>query len=408
MKKVVLSILFIALLAFQSIAFAESREVQNLPLNEREKVQLEYESLYLDAILDITTKYFGDFEGFNEFGEIYINNDKDFHFVIAISEENDQITSFINEIKTVVPEYLLLIQKVKYSKNALIAIQNDILNRTREGHYGLSKSNVEISSSVKDQKVILLVDQTPTTLSFFSAFPEYEGLLELQIGNVNEPAKARDDAFTEMGGGLKVSLSCSTTATATKDTREFLITAGHCIKNIGATVSQGGTNIGKEHYTVYGDGGTDVGLILLTNTSKKIGNQYYYGDVANAEYDKRYTTTAAVLTGQLICKSGYKSGVTCGTVNDTSSSVSYGSITLSNMIKVYKDGGGFILGGDSGGTVFNAYTTTHLVGIVSGRNTSGTPEGTWGYVTKIGPALTAAGSVTLYTSNTTKVVNPDQ
>ncbi|GIO31685.1 hypothetical protein J2TS6_28260 [Paenibacillus albilobatus] len=267
-----------------------------------------------------------------------------------------------------------------------------------------------ISSSVKDQKVILSTEQAGAKVSDFSSlFPEYNGLIEIQAGGINEPAKARTDAFTEMGGGIQISTggTCSSNSTATKDTREFLITAGHCITSTGSTVSQGGTNIGTQHFSAYADGGTDVGLVLLTNTNKKIGNKYYYNNVSNAEYDKKYTTTSTALTGELICKSGVTSNVTCGTVNDTNASVSYGSITLSNMIRVYKDGGGFILGGDSGGTVFNAYTTTQLVGIVSGRNTSGSPEGTWGYVTKISPALTAAGAVSLYTSDTTKVVDPN-
>lgn len=141
---------------------------------------------------------------------------------------------------------------------------------------------------------------------------------------------------------------------------------------------------------------------MLTNTNKKIGNKYYYTDTANAEYSNNYTSTSTPLNGQLICKSGNTTNVTCGTVKDTSATVTYGTISLSNMIKVYKEGGGFILGGDSGGTVFDAYTTTKLIGIVSGQ----ADNGTWGYVTKIGTALSNGGNVTLYTSSTTKTVDP--
>lgn len=58
-------------------------------------------------------------------------------------------------------------------------------------------------------------------------------------------------------------------------------------------------------------GGIDVGLILLTNTNKKYGNKFYYNPVANAEYDKKYIDTGAALNGQLICKSGKITNVTC-------------------------------------------------------------------------------------------------
>ncbi|MDG0792235.1 S1 family peptidase [Cohnella ginsengisoli] len=225
-----------------------------------------------------------------------------------------------------------------------------------------------------------------------------------------EPALARTANFTTMGGGIAIDNSnCSTAFTATKDTKEFLVTAGHCVTSIGSAAKQNTTNVGTQHLSAYGDYGTDVGLILLTDTSRSIGNGYYYNGLANGEYDKNYTTTTTVINGQLICKSGIKTSVTCGSVTNTSATVTYGTIHLTGMIQAKKDDGGLVLGGDSGGVVFNPYNYGQLIGIVSGRSlaTSTLPEGYYGYFTKVGNALANGGAVTLYTSSSTKAVNPN-
>lgn len=231
MKKVILSTLII-LLTLQPLIYAKG-ENGNSPVNnqmeishlltEHEKVQLEYEKRYLDIIFDITEKYFNDTEGFNQYGEIYIDNEKEFKFVIAVAKTNKKVDSFINEIKGEIPENLLSIQKIQYSKNDLIAIQQDILNKLRKGNPVISRENVGISSSVKEQKVILTVEQNEESLnseySASSLFPEYKELLKIQKGGASKPAKLRTDTFTEIGGGINITTgsSCSTAAIATKE-----------------------------------------------------------------------------------------------------------------------------------------------------------------------------------------------
>lgn len=419
-RKIALLTLMIAFM-FQTVVFAEYEDeefihVSNnsetfLSLDDKQKKQLEFEKAYLDSILSTTNKYFGSPEGFDEYGEIYIENNEKPHLVIAIAYENMQVNNFIEEMKSALPEDLISIRKVNYSKNDLLKVQDELVQLIDSGNTE-SLEGYTIIPSTKDQKVILSVPNKNTisiNTNNNSLITKYSDLIEVQEGSLNIPAKSRSDAFIEMGGGIRISVGCSTGATATKDTREFLITAGHCIKNIGSTVSQGGTNIGTQHLSGYYNGGTDVGLILLTNTNKRIGNKYYYNEIANAEYDEKYTSASTALTGQLLCKTGITTGVTCGTVTSTSATSQYDGIALSNLIQIYKEGGGVILGGDSGGTVFNAYNRWQIVGLVQARNSgnSGTPEGTWGYVTKILPALSAGGGVSLYTSDTPKAVNPN-
>ncbi|MFD0588936.1 S1 family peptidase [Paenibacillus sp. GCM10027627] len=420
MKKMWVTVILIALMVFQTTVFAQndslgesSKEIgSELPLDPKQQNQLKYEKQYLDSIFTIVEKYFGDTEGFHSYGEIYIDNEAEFKFVVAVAKWDDTVASFINDLKQVVPAHLLSVENVKYSKGDLIALQESILAKLKSSHPNFSSLNAVVNSSIKDQKVILSITQ-PVMFkqedSISGLLAEYGGLLKVEAGVKSEPAKLRTDEFTALGGGIQItSPGCSTTGTATKDTREFLITAGHCLTNIGGTAYQGGANIGTQHYSAYTNGGTDVGIILLTNKNKKITNQYYYNNVLNAEYGNKYTTTSNVLANQLLCKSGNTTNVTCGNVSNTNGSVTYGSITLSNIIVIYKATGGVVDGGDSGGIVFDAYTTTRLVGIVSGKSlaTDTQPDGAWGYITKIGPALTAAGNVTLYTSDTLKNVDP--
>lgn len=417
MKKIFLSIILTAGLIFQSaavfaedgesVSFNESQAEANLPLNDQQKVQLEFEKKYLDSVFSLADKFFGSTEGFNDFGEIYIENENNNpYLVIAVANYGENVNAFIEEMKQILPSDLLVIKEVSYSKSDLLNIQSDILKEIEAGTIAIP-GDVSTVPSVKDQKVIIRVPNYNSLQKSIMDLTnvKYNDLLKFEEGTENFTTKARDDAFTEMGGGIAIP-GCTTTGIATKDTREFLITAGHCLDSIGSSVTQGGTVVGKEHLSNYKTGGIDVGLILLTNTNKKYGNKYYYNPVANAEYDQKYTTTGAALNGQLICKSGKMTNVTCGTVTEQDGSVYYkgDNVTVYSIITVYKSDGDFCIPGDSGSIVFNAYSTNRIIGIVSGTSTTDTVA-TYGYVSKIVPALAAAGSVSLYTSDTVKTVN---
>lgn len=417
MKKILLPILLTAGLIFQSTAvFAEGSESvsyseyqadANLPLNDQEKIQLEFEKKYLDSVFSIADKFFGSTEGFNDFGEIYIENENNNpYLVVAVAKDSENVKSFIEEMKQVLPSDLLVIKEVNYSKTDLLNVQSEILNRVETDLISAS-SILSTAPSVKDQKVIVRVPNysvlQESTLSLMTT--EFSDLIKFEEGGENTTTKARTDAFTEMGGGIATS-NCSTTGIATKDTREFLITAGHCLNNIGSSYTQGGVSIGTQHLSNYYTGGIDVGLVLLTNTNKKYGNKFYYNPVANAEYDSAYDTASTALVGQLVCKSGKTTNVTCGTVDVLDGSVTYDDgVTVYSDMRVKKTDGIFCDYGDSGAIVFNAYSTNRVVGITSGKGSAGTVH--YGHIAKIIPALSAAGSVTLYTSGTVKSVNPN-
>ncbi|WP_222119635.1 S1 family peptidase, partial [Paenibacillus sp. IHBB 10380] len=263
-------------LIFQSaVVFAEGGETVSydeyqaetvLPLDAQQELQLEFEKKYLDSVFDIIAKHFGDPENFNPYGEIYIENDKFPHFVIAVAKDSVKVSSFIEEIKKILPGDLLEVQRVSYSKEDLINIQGDILQRVQSGSIAIPRG-ISTDVSTKKQKVIISVPEGVNLEKSYmvNLNEEYNGLIEFDERPENIPYKLRTDAFTEMGGGISIKGTCSTAGIATKDTREFIVTAGHCIRDIGSTVYQGGTSIGTQHLSGYKDNGTDVGLVLLTN-----------------------------------------------------------------------------------------------------------------------------------------------
>ncbi|QTH44833.1 hypothetical protein J4772_10775 [Cohnella sp. LGH] len=217
---------------------------------------------------------------------------------------------------------------------------------------------------------------------------------------------ARDANFTTLGGGIKISTGgCSTTATATKDLKEFLITAGHCLTSIGSTVNQYTTSVGTQHLSVF-SGNYDIGLILLTDTTRSITNKFYYNPCSNCEYDSTHSGLGPSIVGALVCKSGASSEVTCGTIEKIDASVTVGGVPLTNTVKFTKASLPYLgIGGDSGSIVFTAYNYG-IIGPYSGGVNDSTGSSV-AYTTKLVNFLADYG-VTLYTSNTNKPVNPNK
>jgi len=406
------------LLLVQNVIYADpsssdSKVSAELPLSSKQKEQLSFEKEYLGAIVDVIKETFESIEAVDEYGEFYIDNEVGLKFVLALAKEDEKTDKLIRDIDSLVPSELFIVEKVKYSKQYLVTLAEEILSSLQK-----SGKKYNIETSVKNQKVYIKTDVEDSIKQALEIFVnDYDGVVEVVDEYIeNSPAATRGDNHTKLGGGIAIdSNNCSTAVTATKGTNEFLLTAGHCFSGTGATVKQNSTNVGVVHLNAYGNLGTDVALIKLTDTTRKITNGYYYSSIlaAGGYYDKSYTSSSTVINGQLLCKAGIKTNVTCGTVIDTAAPVTYTSgsttINLTGLIKVQKDDGGIVLPGDSGGIVFNAYRDYEVVGIVSGNSiASGTfPAGYYGYMTKIGNAIANGGAVTLYTSSTEKSVDPN-
>ncbi|HEX5495398.1 MAG TPA: S1 family peptidase, partial [Mycobacteriales bacterium] len=148
---------------------------------------------------------------------------------------------------------------------------------------------------------------------------------------------------------------CTSGFTATAAGRYYLLTAGHCTQ-VGSvwaagTASVGERVIGSRAGSVFGAGG-DMGLIGVAYPAYWRASGLVY-----PAYPVRSVGTA--LVGQVVCKSGSTTGLTCGTVTRTGATVYYPGRTVTGMTVTTACSGP----GDSGAGVWAGSTA---LGIVSG------------------------------------------
>jgi hypothetical protein len=416
MKNFFMPIILIFTLVFSSVAMANSSQQQteatvehNLPLSPEQEAQLKYEGLYLGKIKEEIKTTFGSFDQFYEYGIFNMKHENGFKFIFSFSEQNAKTEKLKQIISREVPDNLTVFRVVDLSYNELKNIQKSI-----RGEFSELRNNgaTTISTFVDSYqgKVVLEVDTINASLKN-NLQSEYGDILEIVEGVNYEKQKSRTDDFTLMGGGIAVeSSNCSTAATATKDSREFLITAGHCLDNIGGDAYQNSQWVGTEHWSGEFDG-LDIGIYLLKDTSRDISNHFFYNPTANAEYDKRYDGIGEPILNELVCKSGITTDVTCGTVTDTSGSVSYPDGTsYDDMIKIEKDNGRYSDGGDSGAITFDAYDYT-LYGVHQGGSYDSSTDYSIAWASKV-TNLEAKLSETnnpfkIYISDSYKDVDPN-
>ncbi|MEQ6375500.1 S1 family peptidase [Bacillaceae bacterium S4-13-58] len=149
-----------------------------------------------------------------------------------------------------------------------------------------------------------------------------------------------------MGGIILEGLSCTGSFSSTGS---YYITAGHC-GSVGETIG----TITK----VANSGPVDAALIKVDNTSW-LSNDLF----AQSPRDREITDWQAEYEeneGDYVCKAGYKTGYTCGTVTSTYYSVrTHHNMTVASYTRD---------GGDSGDPVFNG---NQLRGIYEGTSSLG-------------------------------------
>lgn len=136
--------------------------------------------------------------------------------------------------------------------------------------------------------------------------------------------KSRRADWNKLGSGIGIVNSsgeaCSTAGVVRKDTRYFILTAGHCVESIGDNVRQYYSDVGTAHLDAQSIK-YDFGLVLVNrgNLTRYAFNGLYLNDANNpSDYDGRLRNVDKVEGGETICKSGIKTGYTCGEVTSTS------------------------------------------------------------------------------------------
>lgn len=316
---------------------------------------------------------------------------KNFEDLIVSSNSEFQIQEVEysqDELETIVKGWYYLNSDIAFTKNTFI--RYDYLN-----------NQVEVKTDKLDQK-----DQDILLKRFGNKIQLFIDLsYEARFTNV----KSRDADWNKQGAGIGIQNSsnglCTTAGVVRKDTRYFILTAGHCVGSIGTNVKQWDSLVGTAHLDAQSID-YDFGLVLVDKgtLTRYASNGLYINDANNpSDYDGRLRNYGTAVNGEIICKSGRTTGYTCGTVTSTSANI-LGQVNFE--VRDYEE---FMGGsGDSGSPGFRS-ANGYLVGILSAVSTDYTLDGrTYGYKGYFVPYKPIADKygLTLYTSDTsTRILN---
>jgi acylphosphatase len=363
---------------------------------------------------------FGSVESFYEYGTIYLQ--KDGSIVIGINKEDSKIKEFKEKIKSISSSNKVQWKKIDYSTSSLIKIAEKVqadLEKCKE-EKSIAEQTTIVSVDEINGKVVLEVEEISEHIQkHFES--QYGSTLIVKQGIAASPEISRERNWTKLGGGIALSDYgdpfgvCTSAGIGEKDSRYFLITAGHCLNGDKSGAYQYDVRVGTDH-SVGNWNGIDVGLILLDSTNalspRYVTNYFYWHAEDDSDYDKRIEGIGTYYySGMYLCKSGNTTGVTCGYLESTSykyvdyAGDPYGS---QKLLKINNDNHTGILnfssGGDSGAIVFDPYAFL-IYGIHSGgESPDGSTNPTYGLFTKITDVMnlysTPSASFSIYISDT--------
>ena len=200
---------------------------------------------------------------------------------------------------------------------------------------------------------------------------------KIEKENIIDFSKKRWENWNQLGAGLAINIGmggnyCSTAGIAKKDSRYFIITAGHCYN--GGLVYQYNALVGTSTHD-FQDSDYDIGLVTIdlnTYTGGRTATNGFYQNPLSSDpaYDKKLLGQSSLYPlNSVACKTGATTNYTCGKVtSERYKNFGDGEI----IVEVTKDSSqGWMAGqGDSGGAVINS--NYQLIGVVSGGLYQGT------------------------------------
>lgn len=392
-------------------------------------------------ILEIIKEQFENYDEFEKQTTVYL--DEEGNIIIGIKDDRyNDLKGFIEKVEEIDTNNKIFFEKVENSTVDLILLRDEIVNEIEtNGKVEYSQSiitNVDIENnsiivSVEDITDFQTEEIKESITKHFpnrpsssivnltkSNFPKSEKLTGIKNTRimldshkdsdipVNEISRARD--WTKLGGGIRLhdfgGGNCTSAAVAQKGSNYFLLTAGHCLNANDSHVFQDSSILGRDH-SIGSWNGTDVGLIRVTDESplneRRATNHFYEYAEHLTDYDQRLTGVGVAWQGQLVCKSGITTGVTCGNISyyDTTYRPNNYNYTLSVSRIFPRNSIDYSRGGDSGSITYDPSTNV-LYGIHSGGSDDE------GFMTRIHDVINLYSGPTyafkIYTSNTNVVI----
>ncbi|WP_339301568.1 S1 family peptidase [Paenibacillus sp. FSL K6-2441] len=287
----------------------ESKELYGVYLTTEEIDELNYRSTVIQAI----KPYIEKLETINKdtFGGIYFDHKKG-NGVLRIALVDDGINTV--KSKDLLADFphkdRLDLYNVKYSLAELIKAQEIISKIVIDGNWIDTSSEI----SIQENKVILYVKLSSNSTNML--LEKINSAIDsdlLVVKAVDDPrmmtALSRSDYFRPVFAGLTLEFpkgNCTSAASyKTQSGKYYISSAGHC-GVIGQPVYQGGQFLGTVRYKKFGEHTDALFVGPLTRN-----------DVNGAIYDEAGAIQMEdpwLVEGQVVCKSGITTGITCGPV----------------------------------------------------------------------------------------------
>jgi len=292
----------------------------------------------------------------------YMDNKNGGKLVVGLVKATDknQIirnTQIVEAIKNKIPEAdFANVQfiTVKYSEEDL---DNQVSKISKNRKLLLESQNINITSIIADirnGKIKIGVKDLPSTVPTFLENQYGKDLIEV-VNSENPVPESRTEPYDKLYGGLRIGWTSASSLSGTTgyctngyslrtNKGYFIITAGHCTSG-RSSVYQGG-NLKGSVYSSHLGGFADVGVIKINGDWTTNG---LYTTFANGSKLTSYQAPNADYVGQIVVKSGVKTGVTSGELTTRNFSGSIGGYYYQYLRQAsyYSDGG------DSGAPVYN-------------------------------------------------------
>lgn len=247
-----------------------------------------------------------------------------------------------------------------YSSEELTEIQDEVFKEIKQYYNNQIPTDLNFSISQDDikQNINLKLDLSRKEVLEEKLLQklkkDYPDVLEISKETyiaIPETYKSKRSNWNKLGGGLGLTIQpgvdqCTTTAMLHKDSRYFLLTAGHCFEGEisstgGAYIRQYNTIVGRQH--TRGNGSSiDGGLIRMEGNTLSGGRYATNGvkisdDTSTSEtFDNKFVSWSevpSVVELNSICKSGIKTNKTCGKINGPIETKNFGSAGLFESCK---------------------------------------------------------------------------
>jgi hypothetical protein len=366
------------------------------------------QSKQVEKIEKSIQKHYKDLKSFEKEGNIFFNEEGS--PVIVFKESG---IKSVNQTKEIVRNELkdllngeITFTEVKYSTEDLLNLKKEVEETVNLYHKDLLTNHViSVHARFSEQKVVLKAEKLPDKLQsiILTKFKQDVAIKMVDEIPVLKAQKARDDDWNNLGGGIAVKNKdgnvCSTAGMATNGSDYFILTAGHCFVPTESIFYQYEKTVGRQH-TYANKNGYDVGLIRVTTDNNLTGGRFATNKFLKLEtsstYDGSITGSNGTYETQSVCKTGFRTGWTCGKVYEVYDYY-YDQWGNKNAIaSVEGSTNTYALPGDSGATT---YSGQNIVGIhVSGDN------GWYGGFTRIVDVIRIYG-IEIYTNpNATRIV----